>query len=195
MHILEGGHGVAIRLAAGEGVEIVNTHGTQVLDCWALAAEAPGEVMSMEHTRSRLSRTVPRAGDLFYSTRRRPILRFEADTSPGAHDTLLCACSPEIYAELGCAPGHRSCEGNFHEALAREGLSLGWTPGPFNLFMTTTVGPGGEILRGDPRSRPGDLAVLRAEMAAILVLSACPQDVTPINGPDRTPREVSWRRV
>jgi len=180
--VLEGGKGVAIPLRAGEGVEIENTYGRS-------------EVMSMEHTRSRLSTAFPRAGDDLYSSRRRPMLRFESDTSPGVHDTLLCACSPEIYRELGAPDDHRSCETNFHEALATVGVSLPFTPGPFNLFMNVSVGPGGTLLRGDPVSRSGDRVVLRARIDVFLVLSACPQDITPINGPDRTPRDVLIRHV
>jgi len=33
---------------------------------------------------------------------------------------------------------------------------------------------------------------LRAEMDVIVVLSACPQDITPINGADHTPRDIAF---
>jgi uncharacterized protein YcgI (DUF1989 family) len=33
---------------------------------------------------------------------------------------------------------------------------------------------------------------LRAEMGLIVVISACPQDLTVINGPDKTPRDVHF---
>ena len=32
--------------------------------------------------------------------------------------------------------------------------------------------------------------ILRALMDVIVVLSSCPMDVTPINGPDKTPKPV-----
>ena len=118
-----------------------------------------------------------------------------ADTSPGIHDTLLCACSPELYRELGCDQAHRSCEGNLHEALAEIGISAPCTPAPLNLFMNVGVGPESEVIRDVPRSKPGDAVTLRAEMDAIVVLSACPQDVTPINGADCTPQDVGYRIV
>jgi hypothetical protein len=35
--------------------------------------------------------------------------------------------------------------------------------------------------------------VFRAEMDLFVVLSACPQDITPINGDERTPRDVQVR--
>ena len=49
-------HGVAIELDAGSEIVVINTHGTQVLDTWAFNRVDPSEYLSMEHTRSRLSR-------------------------------------------------------------------------------------------------------------------------------------------
>ena len=65
-----------------------------------------------------------------------------------------------------------------------------FTPASLNLFMRVGVGPEGEILRELPVASPGDHVTLRADRDIILVLSACPQDVTPINGPDCVPREI-----
>ena len=71
------------RLAArrGPGRPPVNTHGTQVVDCWAWSAEDPGEHMSMEATRVWTQHLNPRVGDTFVTTRRRPILTLVEDTS------------------------------------------------------------------------------------------------------------------
>lgn len=49
-------HGRAVALAAGQILEVINTHGTQVVDTWAFAAGDPAEFMSMAHTRSVNSR-------------------------------------------------------------------------------------------------------------------------------------------
>ena len=183
----------AIHLAAGEIVEVVNTHGTQVVDTWAFGSPDTAEFMSMAHSRSVNSRLCPCPGQAFVSIRRRAMLRLVRDTSPGVHDTLLCACNGAIYAELGCTGPHRSCEDNLHEALAAEGISFGFTPAPLNLFMNVAVQPDGAILRASPASRAGDLVALRAEMDLILVASACPQDITIINSEARTPRDVTLR--
>jgi uncharacterized protein YcgI (DUF1989 family) len=185
-------HGVALSLRRGQEVVIVNTHGSQALDAWAFRSDDLGEHMSMEHSRSRLSKVTPRPGDTLVTTLRAPILTMTGDTSPGIHDTLLCACNASIYRELGCADDHRSCEANLHEALAGLGLELAWTPAPLNLFMNVSIGSDGSINRAPPASRPGDAVTFRAEMDLILVLSACPQDVTPINGADCTPREAQY---
>ncbi len=189
---LQARYGVAIPVDRGHELVIVNTHGTQAIDAWALNRANLNEFLSMEHTRSRLSRVIPRVGDTMVSNRRAPMLTLVEDTSPGVHDTLLCACNPEIYREHGCPEGHRSCEGNFHEALSQQGLALGCTPAPFNLFMNVAVGSHGEVLRAAPVSKPGDRLRFRAEMDVFVVLSACPQDVTPINGDDCTPRDIQY---
>jgi uncharacterized protein YcgI (DUF1989 family) len=186
-------YGRAVSLSSGEVIEVINTHGTQVVDAWAFAHPDQSEFMSMAHTRSVNSRTWPRAGEAFVSIRRRPMLRLLADSSPGVHDTLLCACNPAIYAELGCTSYHRNCEDNLHEALAAAGVQVGFTPAPLNLFMNVAVTPDGALVRAAPASRPGDSIAFRAEMDLLVVLSACPQDITPINSEERTPRDVRVR--
>lgn len=188
-------HGVAIQLDAGSEIVVINTHGTQVLDTWAFNMADPSEYLSMEHTRSRLSRLSPGVGDSLFSNRRRSVLTMLEDTSPGIHDTLLCACNREIYRELGCDDTHRSCESNLHEALSVMGIRVPGTPAPLNLFMNVSVAPDGAIDRRSPQSRPGDRVRLRADMHAVVVFSACPQDITPINGAECTPRDAHYEVI
>ena len=193
LHTIPARYGRVLPAAAGQVLEVINTYGTQVVDTWAFARHDPAEFMCMAHTRSVNSRLWPHAGEAFVSIRRRPMLRLLADTSPGVHDTLLCACNPAIYAELGCTEYHRNCEDNLHEALAEAGVRIPFTPAPLNLFMNVGVAPDGALIRGAPASRPGDRIVFRAEMDLLVALSACPQDITPINSAARTPREVAVR--
>ena len=195
LQTLPAGRGVAIVLSSGSEIIVINTHGTQVLDTWAFNLDDPSEYMSMEHTRSRLSRLSPRTGDKLFSNRRRPILALLEDTSPGIHDTLLCACNKEIYRELGCDDGHRSCESNLHEALSFIDHEIALTPAPLNLFMNVPVAPDGTIDRVPPQSRPGDLVRLQTVMNTIIVFSACPQDVTPINGAQCIPRDAHYKII
>ena len=42
-----------------------------------------------------------------------------------------------------------------------------------------------------PLSKPGDFIVLRALAEVVVVFSACPMDITPVNG-DRIPRSVAY---
>ena len=46
--------GVAVALAPGQRLVIVNTHGTQVCDFWAFNAEDLDEHLSMEHLHTQL---------------------------------------------------------------------------------------------------------------------------------------------
>jgi uncharacterized protein YcgI (DUF1989 family) len=101
----------------------------------------------------------------------------------------LCPCNAAIYREHGVKGYHRSCADNLHEALGEIAADVPFTPAALNLFMSVHVHDDGKIERLLPASKPGAHVLLRAEMDAILVFSACPQDVTPINGPDRTPRD------
>lgn len=185
--------GAAFRLERGQAIEILNIAGNQVVDTWAVSAAEPVQIMSMAQTRSVNSSIFARAGMMLMSDRRDPMLAFEADTSPGVHDMLLCACNAAIYRELGCTPDHRSCSQNFTEALAEQGKTLPFTPAPLNLFMNVPVAADGTIDRVPPTARPGDLVVLRAQMPLFVVLSACPQDVTPVNGASRSPADIAVR--
>lgn len=187
--------GRAFRMAAGQCVEVVNPHGTQVADTWAFNTQDPFEYLAMDQTRSVNSTILIRPGTMLVSNRRRPMLVLREDTSPGVHDTLLCACNDAIYRELGCAPGHRSCEQNLHEALGAIGLSIPFTPPPLNLFMNVTVAADGTLARAAPVARPGDLVRLEARMDLVFVVSACPQDITPINGALRQPRDLGVRII
>ena len=159
----------------------------------APAAALSGHVRTCAHSRAGNSRIYPALGDVQVSNRRRAMLTLVEDNSPGLHDTLLCACSREIYRELGVEAYHRNCEDNLHEALAALGMAVTETPNPLNLFMNTPVVENGAIDRRAPTSKPGDDLVLRAEMDLVIVFSACPQDITPINGPELTPRDAHFR--
>ena len=193
--VLPARHGCALRLAAGDAVEVETPQGSQVVDTWAFAAADLTEYLAMEQTRSVNSVVQVRAGMHLVSNRRRPMLLLAEDTSPGVHDTLLCACNAAIYRELGCAPDHRSCEQNLHEALAAIGAAAPLTPAPFNIFMHVVVMADGGIDRRPPLARPGDRVRLLAEMDVIAAFSACPQDVTPINGPARAPTDIMLRHL
>jgi len=175
-------HGQAIPLKTGACITIYNTSGTQVVDTWALCADDPAHIMSMSHTRVETGRISPVPGDVLVTNRREPILRLENDSSNGVHDTLMAACDAQRYANLGARGYHRSCADNFHEALKGLGISVPEVPQPLNLFMNIPINPDGTLTQGSPPARPGDHVVLRALRDCVIVLSACPQDMTAING-------------
>jgi uncharacterized protein YcgI (DUF1989 family) len=63
-------------------------------------------------------------------------------------------------------------------------------PDPLNLFMNVPVGPEGNLSFLPPVSNPGGYVTVAADADLILVVSACPQDLLPVNGSLQTPREV-----
>jgi uncharacterized protein len=195
MQEIAGGKGRAVPLRKGESVRLVNTFGQQVVDTWALAAGDFSEYMSVEHTRRMLFNLFPRQGDTLYSNRREPMLLLEEDTSPSKHDMLFACCDKWLYKHYGSPPGHRNCRDNFLEALFEAGHDALLVPNPLNLWMNIPVSDSETIGMEPPLSRPGDHVLLRALMDVIVIFSACPMDVTPINGPDRTPKAVHFERL
>jgi hypothetical protein len=182
--------GKALRLAEGQDIRIVNSHGRQVVDCWAFAAGDMTEFMSMEHSRVHMGRVNPVAGSVLLSNRRRPVLTIAEDTSGGVHDTLLAACDVHRYRMLGAAGYHRNCTDNLAEALAELGLAAPETPSPLNLFQNSAIKPDGALVIEPPVAPAGSHVTLRALMDVVIVFSACPQDMAPTNGADMMPKDA-----
>ena len=180
-HEIPARQGRAVKANRGQALRIINTHGTQVVDFWAFKADDLGTYLSMEHTRSSLSKLTPQAGDALYDNYRDPMLAFEADTSPGVHDTVIAPCDPARYAKLGCASGHASCADNLKQAIEALGLKAPPCPASFNLWMNIPVLGSGELQWKETVSKPGDYVTFRALLDCIMVMSACPQDVIRIN--------------
>ena len=190
--------GKAAFVEAGQRIRVINTHGQQVVDTWAFRRDALTEFMSMEHSRTFLSRIMARVGDSMVTNHRRLILTLVEDTtvegdSAGIHDTLLAACDRYRYELLGCEGYHDNCTDNLAAALAELGLTPPETPSPWNLFMNIPVASDGTVSFQAPVSRPGDSVTLRAEMDCVVAFSACPQDIVPINGVDCIPTEAHFQ--
>jgi len=165
----------------------------------AFDASAPSmEFLSMTHTRVETKHLTPRIGDVLVSNLRAPLLTIVEDTSPGIHDTLMAACDPLRYKELGVEKWeeHGSCAENLVLALKeineRNGLkgrkaigsdvTVNSVPAPLNLFMNIPWTEEGDLSFNAPQGKRGDYVRLRAERDVVVVMSACPQDVNDING-------------
>jgi uncharacterized protein YcgI (DUF1989 family) len=116
-----------------------------------------------------------------YTNTRRPIVTFVEDTSPGVHDTIIAACDRYRYKFLGVTGYHDNCTDNFYAALAALGHTPPEVPSPLNMWMNIPVAADGSIDFQPTVAKPGDYVVLRAEMRVLMVFSACPQDILPIN--------------
>jgi hypothetical protein len=148
--------------------------------------------MSMEHSRVAMLNVTPRVNSTLVTNRRRGILMVVADTSPGVHDTLVAACDRYRYEMLGCKDLHDNCTDNLAAAMGEISAPLPETPCPLNLFQNSPVCENGRIEFRAPVSEAGQYIALRAEMDAIIVLSACPQDLFPLNGENCTPMDVHF---
>jgi uncharacterized protein YcgI (DUF1989 family) len=169
--------GVAARVKSGQIIKIINTSGKQVVDTWAFDADDLDERMSMEHSRVALRKLVPAVGDTLISNYRRPMLCFVADTTAGHHDMLMAACDVHRYQLLGAVGYHD----NMRSALRTIGLSSNTIPSPLNLFMNVPWKTDGSLTFERPTSEAGQSVSLRAERDLIIVFSACPQDMIPVN--------------
>jgi len=187
--------GKAAFVRQGQSIKIINTHGQQVVDTWAFVAGLMTEFLSLEHARSKILRMRPQVGDALITNKRRPILTLTEDTSPGVHDTLLAACDNERYGLLGCTDYHDNCTDNLHAALDALGLHSHETPSPLNLFMNVPWEPSGALSFVAPTAKPGDYVVLKAALDCIVAMSACPQDILPINGDLKQPTEAHFQLI
>ncbi len=184
--------GVAVKVSAGQSLTIVNTHGTQVCDFWAFNAEDLNECVSMEHLHTALGSIFPKQGDALVTNLRRPLMTIVEETSPGVHDTVISACDVYRYRQLGCTEYHDNCSDNLRMAMIAIGLRAPKIPAPFNIWMNIPVSTDGTVQFLPTVSKPGDRMVIRAEMDSIAVMSACPMDITPINGEGCQPVELHF---
>jgi len=164
----------------------------------AAAAEPPMEYMSMQHSHACTLHLSPRVGDTMVSNLRASIMTLVEDTSSSIHDTLIAACDPQRYKELGVDKWeeHGSCAENLvfalkeindksglkgRKAIGRD-VTVNMVPAPLNLFMNIPWTQEGDISFEASKSKRGGHVKFRAERDIVVVMSACPQDVLPING-------------
>ncbi|SAL33308.1 urea carboxylase-associated protein 1 [Caballeronia cordobensis] len=182
--------GRAVRVKAGQTIRIANPHGTQVCDTWIFNAQHLNEFLSFEHTRAFIDKIIPQPGDPLVTNQRRPIAELVADTSPGVHDTLIAACDLYRYRNLGVEHYHDNCADNLRLALKAIGLRTKEVPQPFNLWMNIPVKADYSIDWLPPVSKSGDYVDIKATIDCVVVMSACPQDIIPINA--LNPLEVEF---
>ncbi|KAL8717286.1 MAG: hypothetical protein Q9225_005458 [Loekoesia sp. 1 TL-2023] len=200
--VIEARKNKAITVKKSQSLKLINTHGKQVIDFFAFALDSdlkplPATTLnflSMQHTRSGNMRLTPKVGEKLFNNLRKPLFTFEEDTSPGVHDTLAPACDLERYRLLGVQGHHDSCAENLHMALERCGYPFprDITPAPLNLWMNVPVQDGGALAFVEPVSQKGDFVVLKAEENCLVVCSACPQDITPVNGHGLKPSDCHF---
>ena len=178
--------GMAVRVQKDSTIKIINTHGKQVVDFWALNAAEPNEHLSMAQTHGALQKLTPKAGDAIYSSLSKPMAILTEDTTPGVHDTLVSPCDAGRYKLLGAEGYHPSCTDNYVNALQQSKLPVNGPisqlpPAPLNLFMNVKVNTDGTLTTGAPESKAGQYVCLKMLMNSIVVMSACPMDLRATN--------------
>lgn len=184
--LIPAGTGGSVEIKAGQYLNIVDLEGTQVADFVAFRHDEVHEYVSPSHTRSMLGRITLGIGDHLTTNFRKPLFRITHD-DVGAHDILWAACDPQRYSLDFGLHGHRNCRENLLAALEPYGVEAWWLPDPINFFMNTPVTADGSFAVQPARSRPGDRVELLCLADAVVAVSSCPQDQTPINGGYATP--------
>jgi len=105
----------------------------------------------------------------------------------------MACCDADRYRLLGPKSGHRNCLDNMFSAMK----ALHKAPpqailASFNIFMNRAVLDDGRNLETRPTlCRPSDYITLRPEIDCYVALSACPQDIVPMQGrPDLKPQDI-----
>jgi uncharacterized protein YcgI (DUF1989 family) len=180
-------------LAAGSTFSVIDVEGSQAADLWVFNPEDTSEFLSAHHTRVHMGRVYPEVGWTFITNRRRPILEFTEDTSPGLHDCLAAACDKRRYELLGAESDHKSCEENLQEQVERHGFTVSAAPQPINVFANFRVEPDGGFSINECLTKAGDAATFRLLADGVVVLSACPQDIVgfQLGGPSDMAVEVT----
>ncbi len=176
-HEIPAAGGLAVRLPAGGRIRVMTPKGRQAADFFAFMAANAGEWLSPMHTWVETRSIRPRAGDVFLSRFRRPMLDFVEDGAGGMHDMLIAACDQARYEEFGVKGPHASCSENLRAAMARLGHAIDIVPQPVNFFTNTQVDEGGALVSPPNEVPPGGYVELAARADVICVVSSCPFDL------------------
>ena len=170
-------------LAPGQILRIVDLEGRQGVDFLCYNAERPEERYHAPNTLKAAGTLKLTAGHRLYSDEARAIFTITGD-SYGGHDTIGGCCSAPsnrmLYGVSDC-PG---CRENFLEALASHGLGRRDIVPNINFFCDVPVSDDRKLAESTFVPGPGkagDAVELRAEMAALAVVSNCPQVNNPCN--------------
>ena len=182
-------------VAAGEHLRIPDLEGNQGVDFLCYNAANPLERYHAPNTLKAARTLRLTTGHSLYSDEARPIFTIVADTV-GFHDTIGGCCSAHSNALLYGVADCPGCRENFLAALGEHGLGRRDIVPNVNFFCNVPVGDGNRLAERTFEavpgggSKPGDHVELRADMAALAVISNCPQVNNPCNDGRPTPIRV-----
>lgn len=178
--------GRGLHVPAGAAVDIVDREGQQVGDLVAWSTGDPTEYLSPTHTVSCNASVLLRTGSQLFSNRRNPVFTIERDDVE-QHDIVVPCCDRERYERDYGLADHDHCLGNLEQARDLLGVDfdlrgeMAW-----NVFMHNRITHDGSVVTDPAAHAAGATISLRAHMELVVLLSACPQDMTPCNNFDPT---------
>lgn len=167
--------GVAVELAPGDRLTLLDPCGEQVSDLYLVSAHDVAEQFSSGRTTDFGNTIYVSAGSLLYSNRSRVLAAVVEDTV-GVHDLTLTPCSQAtfdiLYPDLGGAP-HPSCFANLVGALGPFGVDADRIAVTLNVFMDVWTDNAGELHIDPPPTRPGDRFAIEAQVPIVAGVTAC----------------------
>lgn len=173
--------GRGVYVDRGQLLDIVDLEGRQVGDLIAWFRRDPSEYMSPTHTVSCNASIRLGVGSQLFSNRRNPVFTIVRD-DVGKHDIIVPCCDHERYARDYGLDDHPHCLGALEQArglLGENRKPAGETA--WNVFMHNRVTADGEVVTDPAVHEAGATITLRAHEDLVVLLSACPQDLTPCN--------------
>lgn len=189
-YIVEARSGIGIPVNTGETIEVVDLHGKQVVDFFAVKQDTAMEFLSAGVTIDCNERLKVSTGDTIYTNLYNKMFTIIEDDVK-EHDLLHPCCRAEMYEYFyGNGTNHPSCLENINQALAEFTDMKKAEITPFNIFMYTKILPDGRISVEAPRSKAGDKIVLKAEMDVLITVAACSVSESDCNGGTCTPIKI-----
>ena len=186
--------GRGIRVQKGQLLDIVDVEGRQVGDLVAYSTDDPGEYLSPTHTVSCNASVQLATGSQLFSNHRNPVFTIVRDDVE-RHDIIVPCCDHERYERDYGLADHRHCLGNLEQARDLLGVEVDLHgEQAWNVFMHNRVTNDGRVVTDPAAHEAGSMITLRAHHDLVVLLSACPQDLTPCNNFDCTPMLMRVRK-
>lgn len=173
----------AFEVQRGQVIRVVDVEGRQVPDVLVYDRHDLRRQISVRYSLSMNFKQQLTSGDILFDLNCEPIVTIVADTV-GQHWWGGAFCSEELRHFWTGEWGLKGCRDNFAMALAPYGIARDdiRDGGCLNFFMNMGGGGiDGSKSMGAPFSAAGDYVDLRAERDVLVAISACPDDLTPVN--------------
>lgn len=168
--------GVALRLAKGDVLRVVDPLGQQVADIALFNADDVADAFSPGRTID-YNESIKLGLDKTLFSHRSTELALVVEDTTGVHDMLLSPCSAAMFARRN-EFSHPSCHENLWTALRQFGIDGDMVLSTVNVFMDVRVEPDGRIRIGPPASSAGDRFAIEACCDLIVGLTACSSELT-----------------